>query len=247
MKIAKYIKEYEVKSHEVDCHGSLRLLSLMNTLQDIAVENADKLGVGLETCLQHGLAWVGSNYMVQITRLPQQYERFTIETWPAMQKICSAIRDFAVKDEAGEIIIKASSQWVLIDIVRRRPVPVKKYFSGYETVNERMIDTDFPKMAELETEKATRTTFKVRFDDIDVNKHVNNTVYPLWASESVACEYRLEHMPAEIELSYKKEALYGETVEVLTVQDGNESRHSILDSRSGDELAQCRILWRKFI
>lgn len=245
MKIVKYTKQYEVKSHEVDCHGFLRLLSLMNTLQDIAVENADVLGVGLDICRQHGLAWVGANYMVQITRLPRQHEHFTIETWPAVQKVCSAIRDFAVKDESGAVIIKASSQWVLIDMAKRRPVPVKKYFAGYETLAERMIDTDFPKMAEIAADGATRTTFKVRFDDIDVNKHVNNAVYPLWASEGVDSAFRFEHTPAEIELSYKKEALYGEQVEVLTVQNGNESFHSIQDKNSGAELALCRILWQK--
>ena len=40
MRVSKYVKEYTVRSHEADCHGFLRVLSLMNVLQDIAVEHA---------------------------------------------------------------------------------------------------------------------------------------------------------------------------------------------------------------
>jgi acyl-ACP thioesterase len=84
----------------------------------------------------------------------------------------------------------------------------------------------------------------VRFDDIDVNEHVNNSVYPLWASESVDCEFRKTHTPAEIELCFKKEAIYGEKIAVLTAMSGDESNHVICDKETEDELALCRIKWR---
>ena len=145
-------------------------------------------------------------------------------------------------DESGKPIILASSQWVLIDAKRRRPVMLSKYFPDYEAFGERALKTDFPKLPTV-GESASKTSFKVRFDDIDVNGHVNNTIYPLWASESVDKDYRMTHLPSEIELCFKKEALYGETVDVFTEQTEDESLHSICDTKSGDELAQCRIKW----
>lgn len=244
MHVTKYSKQYTVKSHEADCHGFLRILSLMNILQDIAVENADVLGVGLDVCRVHNLAWVGSNYLLQIKRLPKLHENFTIATWPAEAKLCSAIRDFVVFDESGQVIIKATSQWVLIDIERRRPMPVKKYFDGYETINEHVLNVDFTKMATLPP-TSELYKYRVRFDDIDVNKHVNNAVYTLWASESIEAAYRFDHLPSEIEVCYKKEALYGETVVVRTQMLADESQHSIIDENSGVELAQCHIKWQK--
>ncbi|MBR1904569.1 MAG: hypothetical protein IJ824_05295 [Alphaproteobacteria bacterium] len=243
MRATKYKKEYNVKSHEVDCHGFLRLLSLMSILQDIAVENADKLGLGLEVCARHDLAWVGSNYLVKIFRMPRQHESFVIETWPAEKKLWGAIRDFTMTDESGKPIILASSQWVLIDAKRRRPVMLSKYFPDYEAFGERALKTDFPKLPTV-GESASKTSFKVRFDDIDVNGHVNNTIYPLWASESVDKDYRMTHLPSEIELCFKKEALYGETVDVLTEQTEDESLHCIYNRADHVELAQCRIKWQ---
>ena len=246
VRITKYQKEYDVKSYEVDCHGFLRVLSLMNVVQDIAVENAAVLGLGMEICAEHNLAWVGSNYLIQIKRLPKLHEHFKIETWPAEAKLWGAIRDFCVKDQAGETIIKASSQWVLIDMERRRPVMLQKYFPDYEALGERVLDTDFSKMPTV-SESECKNLFQVRFDDIDVNGHVNNAVYPVWASESVDHNYRMTHLPAEIELCFKKEALYGETVEVLTSQTENESLHTIYNQAERVELAQCRIKWQNLV
>lgn len=244
MHISKHVKNYTVKSHEVDCHGFLRLLSLMNILQDIAVEHADTLGVGLDICKEHNLAWVGSNYLLKIERLPRLHENFSIATWPAESKLCSAIRDFEVVDENGNILLKATSQWVLIDIERRRPMVIKKYFNGYETLNRHALNADFTKMKTL-PDNCTAYIYRVRYDDIDINKHVNNAVYALWASESIDAEYRFEHFPNEIEICFKKETYYGATVAVRTQLLQNESQHSIIDENSGAELAQCLIKWQK--
>ena len=241
--ISKYKKEYVVKSYETDCHSFLRVLTLLNWLQDIAVENAQFLGLGFEACRERNLAWVGSNYVVKIGRLPKIDEHITIETWPAEGKLWGAIRDFVVRDAQGLEIVLASSQWVLINSELRRPVMLKKYFPDYRCLPERVIDTDFPKISV--EEGADICEYKVRFDDIDVNNHVNNAVYFLWASESVDNTYRLEHTIKEIELCFKKEALYGESVEVHSVLNNDESAHVIKDKNTQNELAACRIKWEK--
>lgn len=244
MRISKYVKQYTVKSHEADCHGFLRVLSLLNILQDVATENADIIGVGLDICRKHNLSWVGANYLLKIERFPHEHEKFSIATWPAETKLCSVIRDFEVLDEGGNAIIKATSQWVLIDIERRRPVVIKKYFTDYETINERAVTADFMKTYDFPAAEA-QYEYRVRFDDIDINKHVNNAVYALWATESVEPAYRFEHLPQEIEICYKKEALYGTTVVVQTQMLSDESLHCVRNKNSDSVLALCRIKWQK--
>lgn len=240
----KYTKQYIVKSYEADCNGCLRIVTLMNWLQDIAVENAEILGFGFDICHSRNLAWVGSNYFLQITRLPTLDEHITIETWPAEAKLWGAIRDFLIKDAAGNVIIRAASQWVLIDYDKRRPVPLQKYFPEYTCRAERAIEIDFAKM-NAPTEISAVYEHNVRFDDIDINRHVNNAVYVLWASESVDKEFRLTHTPQEIEICFKKEALYGESVLIATYQQQNNSYHTINDKNSGEKLAECRITWQE--
>ena len=232
-----------VKSYEADAHGFLRIVTLMNILQDAADGSAIELGFGFEDCWKKGVSWVGSNYLIEITSLPKIHEKFVVETWPAEAKLWGAIRDFVIYNEAGDILIKASSQWVLIDINRKRPVPLAKHFENYKAVEERAINIEFSRTDDF-TNPETEQKFVVRFDDIDINRHVNNAIYPLWASESVGSDWRNNHTPARIELWFKKEALFGQTIAVLTKIKGNTSFHSITDEAKENELARCNIEWK---
>ena len=218
IQVKKYLKDYVVKSYEADCHGFLRLLTLMNYLQDIACENADALGLGFEACAEQNLAWVGSNYLIEIKRLPRIDEHFSIETWPSGTKLWGGVRDFNIKSADGEIIASAISQWVLIDVERRRPVILSKYFPEYKVLEERALNADFTKFEEFENPD-TVTEIAVRFDDIDVNN--------------------------QLEICYKKEALYGEKIIVKTKQNESETLHAICDKESGAVLADCQIKWRE--
>ena len=87
--------------------------------------------------------------------------------------------------------------------------------------------------------------FCVRFDDIDLNNHVNNAVYPLWATEAVDNNFRTTHNPEYLEISFKKEGLLGEKICVETQNDGNITLHSIKALGENErELAKVRIRWK---
>ena len=244
MNISKYEKEYLISSYECDRNENLRLLTLMNILQDAADEHATSLGLGLDYCLSKGLAWVGSNYHLQILRLPKMHEKIKLLTWPAVEKKLGAIREFLLLDDKGNPIIKASSQWILIDAARRKPVALRENLPMYQVIDERVIETDFAKIPEPQKIDETAEFF-IRFDDIDLNNHVNNAVYPLWASEAVGIEFRSTHTPSEIEISFKKEGLYGEDILVETEISNLTSLHSIKAKSDGRELARVRIIWNK--
>ena len=71
MQVDKILTGLSYQSYECNRDGTLRLLTLMNIFQDTADTHASNLGVGIEHCLAHGLAWVGSNYQVAIDRMPR--------------------------------------------------------------------------------------------------------------------------------------------------------------------------------
>ncbi len=245
MAISKHIKPYNIRSYECDRNNNLRILTLMNILQDIADDNAASLGFGLDFCIQKGMTWVGSNYILEIERLPKIHENIVIETWPSARNKLSAYRDFEIFGEDGTSIIRATSQWILIDIEKKRPVSVIENLPIKDVVNERAVNTDFPKMENIKRID-NRFKFRVRFDDIDLNKHINNAVYILWATEAVEPNFRLNHNPAKISINFRKEGYMGEKIEVLTQMDGNISTHSIKTYDSDNErvLARAIIEWK---
>ena len=244
MKLTKYANEYNIRSYECDRNNNLRILTLMNIFQDMADNHAKQMGLGLEYVLSKGFAWVGTNYALDIERLPQMHENIRIETWPSEEKRVGAIRDFEVFSEGGKSIIRASSQWVLIDFKKKRPIGLRENLPEYAVLPERALTTEFPKLPEVERVDE-ETKFRVRFDDIDINKHVNNAVYMLWASEAVNPEFRLEYNPKHIEISFKKEGHMGEKIKVITQCEGLHTFHSIrtYDSDDERELARAYIEW----
>lgn len=240
----KFSRDYLIRTYECDKHSQLRLITLMNIFQDMADTHATAMGLGLEFCLAHGLAWVGSNYHICIRKLPSLHDKIKFVTWPAMAKKLGAIRDFAVYNEDGEEIISAASQWILIDSARRRPLSLVDNLPQYSAVDDRVMNEEFTvKLPEIERTDY-QTVFHVRYDDIDINNHVNNAVYPLWASEALPESFRLEHTESEIEISFKKECCFGEDAEVLTQIDGLQTRHSIRAQADGRELSRVKILWK---
>ncbi len=241
--LKKLEKEYLIRSYECDKNGALRLVTMMNIFQDMADNHAAAMGLGLDFCLARGLAWVGANYHIQIERLPQLHEKIIVRTWPSVEKKLGAVRDFAVFDENGKNIIKASSQWILIDFHKKRPVGLRDNLPEYQVIAERAVETDFPKIADIAGTDC-QMNFNVRFDDIDFNNHVNNAVYPLWASEAVGTEFRSSHTPAEIEVMFKKECRLGEKVIVETELNGLISLHSVRSQTDNRELARLKITWK---
>ncbi len=240
----KYIKEYSLRTYECDKFGYLRIVTLFNILQDIADAHASDLGLGMEYCLSKGLAWVGANYHIKINRMPQMHEIIKIITWPSEERKLGAIRDFAVYDDKGNIIITATSQWILIDFVRKRPISLKDNLPEYTVINEHTMISDFEKLPQpqkIDFEK----NFSIRFDDIDINMHVNNALYPLWVSEALEHTFRDEHQISEIEISFKKEGHLGEDIQVTTEINNHQTLHSIKALSDNRELSTIRINWIK--
>ena len=242
MTISKYKKEYVIRTYECDKHENLRLLTLMNILQDSADCSADQLGVGYDFCVAHGLAWVAANYHIKVLRMPKIHEHITIQTWPSEEKKLGAIRDYEMFDEKGKLIIQASTQWVLINFETKRPQALRANLPMYDVLPEKADPYEFTKIPPVESPEFEKS-FAVRFDDIDTNNHVNNAVYSLWLSESLPYEFRDNHEIAEMEITFKKEALIGENITILSALQGNKSLHSIVSANDGRELARAVLIW----
>ena len=244
MMIPVFEKNFEIKTYEGDKNSDLRIVTLMNLFQDCADDHASNLCVGMEHCLRNGLAWVGAGYHIKINRLPKIHEKIVIKTWPSSKNRLMAVREFEVRDEKnGEILVNAASQWVLISVEKKRPVALDDNLPDFPDTHIRAVDSDFAKIVEVAKVDFEKPFF-VRFDDIDINGHVNNAVYPLWANEGVPADFRMEHSPVEIEVSFKKEGMFGEAIKVLTQIDGLITIHSIRGD-DGRELARLKIEWRK--
>ncbi len=226
----KLIEKRTLKTYQTDRFGYIRPLMLMNELQAIADNHAEILGCGRSYCIEHGVAWVVTHYLIDIRELPREAEELTFITWPSVHDVLKAARDFEIRGADGRVLVVATSQWILIDIEKRRPIKLSDHLPNWEVIPERSYDRTFEKFPDFDVQKSH--VFKCRYDDVDVNQHINNAVYAVWATESVGFNFRNTHKLRGIELNFKKEI--NPDIPEITVDvamDDGVSRHKI---RTGD-------------
>ena len=224
----KYTRIWPVQSYQCDRDGNVRPLILMNELQGMADTHAERIGCGRTFLMENNLAWVVTHYLVDIVDMPREGAQLELSTWPAAHEGLRAIRDYEVRDHAtGRLMVRATSQWILIDINTRRPVRINDRLPHWDCLPVRAWDRTFEKFPDFDTEKSH--TFKCRFDDIDVNQHINNAVYAVWATESVGFQYRASHVLRGLEMNFKKEVSPDTPdVTILVHIDGNVTYHKIM-------------------
>lgn len=225
--VDKLVKEQKLKTYQCDRYGFLRPVSLMNKLQGLAGTHAEMLGAGREHCAAHNIAWVLTHMFVDIPDMPRAEEALVYSTWPSVSSAVRTERDFEIRDANGKLKLRAISQWVLIDLHTRRPVRISEILPDWKGLPERAWDREFDKGPDFIPTKTN--VMACRFDDIDINQHVNNAVYTIWATESVGFDYRDAHKLRGIDLYFEHEINpHTSTVRVEVAFDGDITRHKIM-------------------
>ena len=239
-----YTTEYRVRSYEIDVRGLARPLTILNYLQDAAGEHAARLGVSVPVLLAKQLTWVLSRYHVRFHSVLPVHSVVHLKTWPSAREGRFALRDFELTDDAGNPVVSATSSWMLIDLTSRRPVRIDEHLSDLPNVPRRMIHDTFASLP-VPDEFDTELPFRVRHSDLDINRHVNNTVYVDWALETLPKAVIGQVSPKAIEVSYRAEANYGDRILSRSQYEGEggTSLHQLLREADGRELARLRVEW----
>ncbi len=240
-------KEFPVLFHDLDFNGDLGPVQLLNFMQTTASMHTLELGVSATHLRPKGLAWVVSRIHLIVERYPRSREVVRLRTWPAMREGIFTNREYELHDGNGQPLGRATTSWALISVATRRPVRLAGNLPPYPLLPQRAVDDDFAPLPLFPGPTEPELTFRVLRNDLDLNSHVNNTVYAGWALEAVPNEVAAGRL-SELEVSFRAEALYGETVvSRCAVQDSGKSAcclHQIVNQRDGRELARLRTRWR---
>jgi acyl-ACP thioesterase len=241
-----HTKPFTVRYYEVGSSRLVRPATLLDYLQDAAAEHASLLQIGVEQLHHRGLTWVLSRLRLTVGRYAGVGEAVLVRTWPSTRGSLSSYREFEVLDQAGEIVARATTAWVVLDLVRRRPVRLAGVLPDYLLEPRRAIADDFPPLPRAEApEREVR--FKVRRSDLDMNRHVNNAVYVGWALESVPEQVAEALRPVDIEIGYRAEALAGDTILARCAPEAGAAPDRFLfeisRAKDGAELARLRVNW----
>lgn len=236
-----YQMKMKIPFDMADMNGHIKLPDvILLSLQVSGLQSID-LGISDKAMLEkYNLVWIITDYDIDVVRLPKFGEEMTIETEALSYNRLFCYRRFTIYDEAGNAIINMLATFVLMDRDSRKVHAVEpKIVAPYEAeFSKKLIrGPKYPDLKELISKD-----YHVRFYDLDMNGHVNNSKYLDWIFEVMGADFLMKHIPRKIHLKYVKEVRPGGQITSSYDLEGLESNHQI--SSDGDINAQASIIWR---
>ncbi len=170
-------KDYYLRISDFDRYGRLLASSVLDIFQDIAASHATDLGIGFNAMSANETLWVLSKVKFEIYKQPSTYQTVHVKTWPLQPDRIVCTREYLITDMNGEILVKGSSEWVVINSITRKLVTVADIFPIKEGfITEKSFEGKIKKIQDFELNSEPYTV-KTTFCDCDINGHVNNTKY----------------------------------------------------------------------
>ena len=206
-----YKEKVLITSVDVDNHLELKISSIFKFLQFVATNHAETIHVGQADTLDKGMCWVVIKMYVEIIRIPVMNEEIIVTTHPGETKGFFFPRYFQIFDKKGNLLINASSMWCLLDVNTRKvithPFENPKQFKSESSKYDQQVYTKIDDKDVTEIEKR-----KVRYNDIDLNGHLNNVKYVEYMIDLHDQKYYDKYRVTNLLISYEKEIKDGQIV-----------------------------------
>ncbi len=237
-----YQMKMKIPFDMADMNGHIKLPDVILLSLQVSGMQSIELGVSDKTILEdYNLVWIITEYDIEVVRLPRFAEEITIETEALSYNRLFCYRRFTIYDETGQELIHMLATFVLMDRDSRKvhavePEIVAPYQSDFD---KKLIRG--PKYESLE--EPVSKDYHVRFYDLDMNGHVNNSKYLDWIFEVMGADFLTQYIPKKINLKYVKEVRPGGVITSAVERNRLKSKHEI--TSDGATNAQAIITWQE--
>jgi acyl-ACP thioesterase len=186
-------------------------------MQEIATRHAHTKGFGTTNMHARNMMWVVTRFEIQVLNTCKWNDEIIIETWSRGLVDTYAYREFILyKMVSGERkpLGKASSSWVALDMVQRKPVAFQDENIEKNSLKEKTVGIAPRKInfTNGSADTIALAEMTVRNSDLDTNNHTNNTKYVQWVYDSLT-QADIKALPKNgFAINYSSEALLGDQV-----------------------------------
>lgn len=236
-------QDIHIPSYMTDWAERLKPVSFMELAQEIAQHGADCLGFGHDPMAEHGATWVLSRMHIIFEKMPKWKDDVRFETWHKALNGLLFLRDFEMLDAERNVLVSATSSWLIMDVAERRLcrpdrftglIPTEPQCPG-DAIKEPAPKIVLPKDVEPELIRE----HSVHYSDVDFIGHANNTRYIEWAMDCLPEELLYSQPLKELVVNYNAEVHRGETVQFYraelpsaeTESSAQEGRRFIVEGR----------------
>lgn len=218
-----YEEEYTTRFAQT-LHGEISNKNLLSYLEDTGGAHSAHCKFSITDIAKDNLTWFILSWKMKVIKRPKSAQKIKIQTWGRPVKRLFMLRDFKIYDDAGEVIVIATSKWCLVDTktgkIAKVPDNLEEIYHKFR--DEAVFETDdISKLTVPNKEVQKYDEYKIRRFDLDGNMHVHNLNYVNFSYELLPEEVYNGKELNNIEIMYKKEIKYGETIKSsLYVENG---------------------------
>ncbi len=227
---------------ECDTNKQLSVTSLIDAFQDCSTFQSEDMGVGFDVLVGMNLLWVINYWEIEIEALPKLCDHVSVGTFPYSFKGCFGYRNFYLKNEAGEYIVKANSLWTLIDPTAAKPVKAPDIIHNAYTIEEKLdMSYSSRKVMIPEGEGVTvceKDPVEIQTHHLDSNHHVNNGQYVRLAMSEIE-----DAQIRSLRVDYRHQAMLGDIIRPVVYSSGKERVVALMDSK-GDPYSVSQFILR---
>lgn len=206
-----YIKDYEFRYGDLDKNGNIKISTVLDVLQDIAVRHSASVGYDNLKLSEMKIAWLLEGWRVRLLSPLDGDSKVTVKTGIMNIKACESNRAYEVWQD-GQLKVVATADWFTVNTEKMRIARIPaECIDAFDKVDEPDNGLPFERF-KPETEIDVIDTRMVENRDLDTNHHLNNV-----KSAEIALNYLPESFcPTEFTVRYRKELKKDEKIDICS-------------------------------
>jgi YbgC/YbaW family acyl-CoA thioester hydrolase len=240
----RYEHRFQVRSYEVGADAEVRPDTYLNYLEEAGVRASASLGYDFNWYAINKRLWVARKLFIEYYHPARLNDEISITTWISETRRVQAYRKYEMRRATdNELLLRARHMWVYLNaetlLPTRMPAEFAVNFDPDEASDPTQIDMANLVPLAMPSPNYHMDDDRVRYAELDQNKHVNNAVYVQWSEQAINQLLRAKNWPPDRWQAGAMQRLARETDYLRSLQDAE----SFQISTSIQAVDADRVLW----
>ena len=215
----KLTQNYHLRVTDYNLYDHITAYCILDLLQDVAGKHCDSYAMSYEELINQNMAWVLVRTSFEILKPIKLHEVLKVTTWPRNKGLVDFDRETIMQDQSGDVVIKATSKWLIINYVTRRIIPAKhiNYEAPCPDPSEYIYDHDAKKVSDFDITNCSLYQYKIEYNDLDHNGHVNNARYAYMLANAI--KLKENELIKSFSINYVHESHLDDIINIYYLKD----------------------------
>lgn len=229
---------------QCDKNHQLSLFELLRMVTDAAVEDFTQRAMDYNALTDKGIGILVSRQSFRFHKMPRGNQKITIKTWEEKPEPLQFTRSYEIYDsDTNECLVSGDSRWLLVDLEKRRLMPIKNFTMRVppQTVTEH--DCLPPAKIELPENAVMAVERPIWYSDIDGNGHTNNARYGAFVIDVLPDEYRSKQF-TDFKINFSQEAMLGQRIQLYISINDAEKKITVFGKQDSVLCFESELFWK---